>query len=159
MRAVGQKHSEARLIVVGDGKERQDLENLTKALSLGDSVTFVGRVPNEKVPEYMAAADIFVLPSLSEGLPVVILEAMASGLPLISTKITGLPEIIHEGENGFLVQPKNPVEITQKLILLLSDDEQRKRLSENSRVRAKDYTWDEVLDNLEEVYKHVHTTP
>lgn len=159
MRAVSQKDLEARLIVVGDGKERQNLEKLTKALNLGDFVTFVGKVPNQEVPQYMAAADIFVLPSLSEGFPVTVLEAMASGLSIITTNIGGLPEIVHEGENGFLVQPKNPLEITQRVTLLLQDDELRERISGNNRARAKDYTWKEVVGKLEEVYQNLVTTP
>jgi len=115
----------------------------------------MGKVPNEKVPEYMAAADIFVLPSLSEGFPVVIVEAMASGLPIVATNITGLPEIVHDGENGFLVEPKNPAELAERILLLLQDDELRGRIAQNNKQRAKDYTWEKVIDRLEEVYEKI----
>ena len=115
----------------------------------------MGKVPNEVVPQYMAAADILVLPSLSEGFPVVIVEAMASGLPIITTNVTRLPEIVHNGENGFLVEPKNPAELAEKILLLLQDDGLRGRIAQNNRRRAKDYTWEKVIDKLEEVYQKV----
>jgi glycosyltransferase involved in cell wall biosynthesis len=155
MNVIRQKEPKTRLILVGDGEERRDLEKLTSSLNLADSVTFVGKVPNEKVPQYMAAADIFVLPSLSEGFPMVIVEAMASGLPIVTTNVTGLPEIVHNGENGLLVEPKNSVELAEKILLLLQDDELRGDIAQNNRQRAKDYTWEKVVDNLEEVYQKV----
>jgi N-acetyl-alpha-D-glucosaminyl L-malate synthase BshA len=155
MRIVSQKELGARLILVGDGEERQYLEKLTRDLNLGDSVTFLGKVLNEKVPEYMAAADVFVLPSLSEGFPVVILEAMASGLPIIATIVRGMPEIVHDGENGFLVQARNPAQIAKRLILLLEDDQLRGKISRNNKERVNDYTWEKVIDSIEQVYRKV----
>ncbi|MDY6833879.1 MAG: glycosyltransferase [Chloroflexota bacterium] len=103
MDIIRRKEPGARLILVGDGEERLSLENLVRSLHLETHVSFEGRVSNEKVPELMENATIFVLPSLSEGFPVVSLEAMASGLPVIASNVRGLPEIIDDGENGFLV--------------------------------------------------------
>ena len=102
------KNKNIRLFIVGDGEEREYLEKLVKELTLEDYVRFIGKIPNERVLEYMVASDIFILPSLSEGFPVTFLEAMASGLPIITTNVRGLSEIIIDGENGFLVDPKSP---------------------------------------------------
>ena len=159
MNVIRQQEPKARLMLVGDGEERQDLEKLTSSLNLVDSVTFVGKVSNEKVLQYMAAADIFVLPSLSEGFPLVISEAMASGLPIVTTNVTGLSEIVHNGENGLLVESKNSIELAEKILLLLQDDELRRRISQNNKQRVKDYTWDKVIDRLEEVYQKVVGVP
>jgi len=155
MNIIRQKNTKASLMLIGDGEERQSLEELVKESNLGDCVTFVGQVPNEEVLEYMAASDVFVLPSLSEGFPLVILEAMASGLPIVATKVGGLPEIIKEGDNGFLVEPKDSVEITEKVLLLLQGKELRQRIAKNNRQRAKDYAWAKVVDSVEQVYQKV----
>lgn len=82
-------------------------------------MSFAGRVPNEVVPQYMAASDVFVLPSLSESFGIVNLEAMASGLPIVATKVAGIPRTITDEENDFLVEPQNPEAIAQKVLLLL----------------------------------------
>ena len=106
MKVIIDENRTTKLFIIGDGVERESLERLVEKLGLGDHVNFIGKVPNERVPEYMIASDVFVLPSLSEGFPVTILEAMASGLPIVATNVGGLPEIIKENENGFLVKQK-----------------------------------------------------
>jgi N-acetyl-alpha-D-glucosaminyl L-malate synthase BshA len=153
MKIVRQKSTGARLMLVGDGEEREKLEKLVKELILEEYVRFIGKVQNEKVPEYMVASDIFILPSLSEGFPVTVLEAMASGLPIIVTRVRGLQEIIKDGENGFLVEPKNPEQIAEKVLMLLEDDELRERISRNNKKRVKDYSWESVVARLEGVYQ------
>ncbi|NLI56859.1 glycosyltransferase family 4 protein, partial [bacterium] len=80
----------------------------------------IGEINNSLVPEYLIESDIFVLPSLSEGFPVVVLEAMASGLPVVATNVGGLPEIIQENKNGFLVEPQNPRDLAKKILFLLN---------------------------------------
>lgn len=156
---VKNKNRNVRLFLVGDGEERIYLENLVKDLVLDDYVRFIGAVPNEKVLEYMVAADVFVLPSLSEGFPVVILEAMASGLAIITTKVGGLPEVIKNKENGFLVEPKNPEEIAENILLLLEDDELREGISRNNMKIVGEYTWESVVGRLERVYReHLYTS-
>lgn len=153
MRLIKDKNESTKLFLVGDGEEREYLKNLVKGLILEECVRFIGKLPNEKVPECMVASDVFVLPSLSEGFPVVILEAMASGLPIISTKVTGLLEIVKDGKNGILVESKSPDEIAEKVLLILGDDELREKISENNREEAKRYSWDSAVDKLEEIYQ------
>jgi len=103
----------------------------------------------------MAASDVFVLPSLSEGFPVTVVEAMASGLPIVATTIRGLPEIIKDGKkNGFLVEPKNPEQIAEKVLLVLENDKLRERISEKNKEKAKGYSWEAVIEKLERVYEY-----
>lgn len=144
-----------KLMLVGDGEERQSLQELVKELDLENRVIFMGKVSNEEVPEYMVAADVFVLPSLQEGFGIVNLEAMACGLPIVTTNVKGLPEIVKHGENGLLVEPKNPAQIAEKVLQLLENSELRERISRNNRERVKNYTWERVINSLEEVYKAV----
>jgi len=138
--------------VVGDGSERSELERLANNLGLSQNITFVGRVSEDGVPPYMAAADVFVLPSLSEGFGIVNLEAMAAGLPIVATNIGGIPSLIEDGVNGFLVDPGNAVQIASRVSLLLSDARLRHLMSANNKKKVKQYTVDNVADDLERVY-------
>lgn len=141
------------LIIIGNGNEKNNLEVLVKDLKLnGENVTFTGKISNEKIPEYMAAADVFVLPSLSEGFPVVILEAMATGLPIVTTKVKGLPEIVEDNINGLLVPPQNPEELADKINLLLNDENLRKKISILNKEKSKSYSWENVALTLEKLY-------
>lgn len=145
----------ARLMLVGDGPDRETLEGLARELHLADSMSFIGRMPNERIPEYMAASDVFVLPSLSEGFSTVILEAMASGLPIVATRVGDMRQVIEEGYNGFLVEPRNPSQIAEKVLLLLEDEQLRERMSQRSREKVTTYSWDSTISKLLDVYSKV----
>ncbi|MFC1865766.1 glycosyltransferase family 4 protein [Chloroflexota bacterium] len=145
-------HPEACMFIAGDGPLRDKIQDMVQVEGLGEKVVFSGFVPHDKIPEYMAAADIFVLPSLSEGMPLVLLEAMAAGLPIVATKVGGVPEIIKDGENGFLVEPSNSSELAKKIIFLLQNDDIRRLFSDNNTRNVKDYNWERVATTLEKVY-------
>jgi len=142
----------SRLILVGDGAERQKLEHLVSDLHLSARVSFVGKIQNEQIPTFMIASDVFVLPSLSEGLPVVVLEALAAALPIVATSVGGVPSIVADGINGFLIKSRDVGQIADKVLLLLSDPELRHRMSENNKKEAQQYTWNNVVDELEKIY-------
>jgi glycosyltransferase involved in cell wall biosynthesis len=143
----------AKLLIVGDGEERKNLEKQVVELHLEEFVTFVGKVQNSEVPNLMNASDIFVLPSLSEGLPTTILEAMAAGLPIITTNVRGLPEIVKDNENGFIIEPKNPKQIAEKVLLLLENQELRGRISRNNKEKINMYDFDSITCEMEKIYK------
>jgi glycosyltransferase involved in cell wall biosynthesis len=109
-----QKRSDWYLDIVGNGPARVDYERLVGNLGLSDKITFHGYKPKEVVAEFMRQADIFVLPSLWENLPCVAVEAMASGLPILSTRTGGIPEIVDE-ERGILVPPKDTSALSEGL--------------------------------------------
>jgi N-acetyl-alpha-D-glucosaminyl L-malate synthase BshA len=155
LKTICKQHKDVQLILVGDGEEKYSLELLVEKLDLGAKVKFVGAIKNEDIPKYMAASDIFVLPSLSESFGIVNLEAMASGLPIVASKVGGVPEIVIDGENGFLVEPESPKEIAEKVTILLEDDELRKRISIHNKTCSGEYEWDNVVKKLEEIYKIV----
>lgn len=146
----------ANLLIVGSGSDRDKLKILVQKLNLQECIHFTGKVSNEKIPGYMAKADLFVLPSLSEGFPLVIAEAMASGLPIVTTNVGGLPEIVKDGENGFIVEPKNPEALAEKIILLLNNRDLCENISNINKENAKNYSWNEITDKLEKTYQEAY---
>lgn len=142
-----------KLLIVGDGEERKNLEKQVRELYLEEFVNFVGEVQNSEIPSLMNASDIFVLPSLSEALPTTILEAMAAGLPIITTNVRGLPEIVKDNENGFIIEPKNPKQIAEKVLLLLENKELWDRISRNNKEKVNIYNFDNITCEIEKIYK------
>ncbi len=143
-----------QLLIIGDGSERENLENLTNKLELNDKVRFLGQIRNEKVPEYLSAADCFVLPSLSEGFGIVILEAMAANIPVIATKIGGILDIIGDGETGALVEPKNPDGIAKALYKIYSQPKFVKNLVQNAKDNLEKYDWQNIVQKVNLIYQN-----
>jgi glycosyltransferase involved in cell wall biosynthesis len=102
------------LAIAGDGALRQELEAFTRKLDLTRQVTFVGALPD--TPKFLSELDIFVLSSLSEGLPIALLEAMAAGLPIVATRAGGVDEVAVEGQNAFLAEPADAEGLAQAMI-------------------------------------------
>ena len=155
MESVSTHYHESTLFVVGQDYLKGRIKDLVIKKNLQDRIFFAGFVPPDKLPKYMRAADIFVLPSLREGLPIALLEAMAAGLPIVATNVGGMPEIIKEDENGFLVEPMDSQQLAKKIIFLLQNEDIRKRFSSNNTERAKNYNWSTIVTSLEEVYLQV----
>ncbi|MDB9528197.1 glycosyltransferase family 4 protein [Oscillatoria sp. CS-180] len=110
-----------KLTVVGDGGERSDIEAIAQELDLSDRIDFVGYKSQTEVREYLQTADIFVLPSFAEGVPVVLMEAMAAGVPVLTTRIAGVPELVTHNESGWLVPPGDTVALADGLKMLVND--------------------------------------
>jgi N-acetyl-alpha-D-glucosaminyl L-malate synthase BshA len=155
MKIIKEKCSKIQLLIIGDGTERDYLKRRVRDLNLEKYINFVGRVSNNSIPDYLYASDLFVLPSFSEGFPVTILEAMASGLPILATRVRGVPEIINEGVNGFLVEPGDSHQIAEKAILILQNDNMRDRISEHNKKYVKRYEWKNIIGKLEEAYSTI----
>ncbi len=129
--AVRAAEPRARLQLVGGGDLRAQLEQLARALGIEDSVHFVDHVSD--VRPFLAAADIFALPSRWEGMPNALMEAMACGLPCVATRVSGSEDLIRDGESGLLVPPNAPVTLAAALISLLRDPERRRDLGTAAR--------------------------
>ena len=119
----------ARLRLVGDGPERERLQGLARDLGLEEATTFVGRLPEDETLREIAQAQMVVLPSFMEGLPIVLMEAMALGVPVIAARVAGIPELVQDGENGLLFTPSDWNELGACMGRLLSDRQLRERLS------------------------------
>jgi glycosyltransferase involved in cell wall biosynthesis len=134
---------------IGDGPERTSLEGLSARLGLAQRVHFRGALAHAETLAQVAQADVFVLASFAEGLPVALMEAMALGVPCVSTTIAAIPELISNGENGLLVPPANSEALSLAITKLANDPELRRRLGRNARFTAEsDYNLALNLDLL-----------
>jgi len=141
--------------VVGDGPERSVLESLTNTLGLSSQVRFHGFIPPHQIETHYRKADIVILASFSEGRPNTVLEAMASGLAVIASKIAGVEELIDHGHNGMLFTPGNVEELAQTILVLSNDALLRKQLgiaAKNSIVENR-LTWEATSHNYAQLFK------
>ena len=160
--ALGARPADApavRLDVVGDGPYRPEVERQTARLGLDAAVTFHGWLAPERVPERYAAADALVLPSRVEGSPNVVLEAMASGLPVITSNAPGCRDMIHHGENGLLVDVGDATGWRQAIDQLCGEPGLRRRLGRAGRVTAEAHSWRGVARRHLEVFRQVLRSP
>jgi glycosyltransferase involved in cell wall biosynthesis len=146
--------------IVGEGPLRKDLTELVKTSGLKESVVFDGVLDNIRIKQLLSKANLFVLPSIwsdkdgQDGIPVVLMEAMASGIPVIASKISGIPELIEDGKTGLLVEPKNEQQLTEKIINLLNDKGLQKRLVMNARLKIEqDFDIVKNTDLLLDIFK------
>jgi len=144
------------LTIIGDGRNKNDLFNLTKKLQLEKYIQFRGRVEHKDLDAYYEKASIAVLPSISvEAFGLVILEAMSAGRPVIGTNVGGIPEIIDDGVNGYLLEPQNPEQMAEKVIKLFSDEKLLKEMGANARQKAEEFSVERYIVNLEKIYEGV----
>ncbi|MEL7207223.1 MAG: glycosyltransferase, partial [Actinomycetota bacterium] len=128
-----ERHPSVQLTVVGDGPERARFEALANRLGLDGSVSFVGYRSQAEVAEHLAETDVFVLPSYAEGVPVTLMEALGSGVPVVATQVGGVSELVEHGANGFIVRPGDEAELADRLGELVADPELRQRFGEHGR--------------------------
>jgi glycosyltransferase involved in cell wall biosynthesis len=140
-----------RLVVVGDGPERASLETMARDLP---NVSFVGMVPPAQVADYLARATMLVVPSLQEGQPNAMLEAMARGVPVIASRVGSVPEVVKDGETGFLVAPRDSAAIARHVRHLSADEELRGRMSVQCLRTMDRHRWPAVIDALERELRH-----
>lgn len=155
MPKIVQHEKKATLIIVGEGELRQTLEDRVNELGLSSHVIFTGFQNADTIPDWLNAGDIFVLPSLSEGKPNIVQEAMACGLPVISTQVGSVPEMIKSGNNGILVPPESPDSLARYVVGLLKNEKIRLGLGENARktIFQNRWTWENQADALKSLYK------
>ncbi len=145
-----------RLVMAGIGELREPLEHRAAALGVAHHITWLGKVPHDDVGWVMSTGDVFVLPSLSEGLPTVVCEAMACGLPVVATAVDGTPEIVDDPATGLLVQPRDPVGLAAALARVLDDPALRAAMGAEALIRSgTDYTWAANARRMEAVYEAV----
>lgn len=143
-----------KLTICGNGPYRKTLEKQISELGLTDRVNLLGYVNDEKLKEEYETSAIFVLPSSSENFPVVLLEAMASGCSIVTTNVTGCPEVV--GDSALLVRPKSSEDIAQALTTLTQNYILRRELGIRARIRVEnDYSWDKIAENYVRIYESV----
>ncbi len=135
--------------VVGTGAHRAELDSLAEELGVSELIRYVGMVPYDQLEKSYQYADIFVLTSLSEGMPSVILEAMGSGLPIIASNVGGNNEIVHEGENGFLIMGDDIELLANRIAQLVNDADLRRGMGIKSREYAMQYDWKNIMNRYD----------
>jgi glycosyltransferase involved in cell wall biosynthesis len=151
------KHVPVKVLIVGEGEGRGALESLSRELGLERQAVFAGFVPHGGIPPYFGLARFAVFPSLAdEAFGISICEAMACGLPVIGTRVGGIPELIAEGQTGFLVEPRDEAGLAEKMGLLLEDPEGGRKMGQRAAERVRElFTWGKVVDRLVRVYHRV----
>ncbi|MGB9802180.1 MAG: glycosyltransferase [Desulfofundulus sp.] len=139
-------------MVVGDGPLRRVLEEESRALGLEGRLFFTGE--RRDIPQILSLMDVFVLPSTTEGLPLTILEAMAAGKPVIASRVGGLPEVVVDGETGFLVPPGDPQALARALAQLLVNRQKAEEMGQKGKQRVmQHFTVQTMVRKIEEEYK------
>ena len=128
----------SKLVIVGDGPLRARLERQCKALGFAERVEFLGRLPEADTLVEIASSDVLVLPSFMEGLPIVLMEALALGVPVVASRVAGIPELVEDGQTGLLFSASNWTELADALDRLVSNQELREHLGLNGPVRIAD---------------------
>lgn len=162
LKSVIAKYPGCRLVIVGDGPEKASLVNQSQQLGLSGNVVFAGSVTNRELPSLYAASDVFVLPSIvdsrgdTEGLGVVLLEAIAAGTPVVASNVGGIPDIVIHNKTGLLVEQKNPGQLAGAMLKLLGNAPLSKRLVAAAKAHvAKNYSWESVAGRFYFLYRSV----
>ena len=157
---VVQKFEDVKFVISGKGfkKNEERFRTLAERLKIEKSVMFLGYVPDEKLPDLYAASDIFVLPALYENFPFAILEAQSTGLPVISTKVGGIPEFLTNKKNGLLVDPGDPEQLAQGIMTLLQDPELAEELGRcGRRLVEEKFAWPLITSQVVDLYRKIST--
>jgi glycosyltransferase involved in cell wall biosynthesis len=144
------------LILKGEGPEEPEMRKLVASMNLAEAVTFRGRSPYADVPGDLRSADIFISTATSDGTPVSVLEAMATGLPCIATRVGGVPEWIEDGENGLLIPPRDPAALARAILALATDPGLRARLGTRARETVRERgDWKRLMTRVEDDYNRL----
>lgn len=145
-----------KLLILGEGEERKKIESLIKKYKLERYVFLLGFIPQDGIYDYLYASDIFIRPSLSEGLGNSFLEAMAAGLPVIGTPVGGIPDFLKDGVTGLFCKPKDPLSIADSIYKLLSDSALKQKIAQNGQnLVFENYNWDSVSEEMRGIFKQL----
>ncbi|HEU4854213.1 MAG TPA: glycosyltransferase family 4 protein [Nitrosospira sp.] len=147
----------ARLTVAGSGPDRPVLEELACRLGVSDAVTFTGRLDNEGMAAVYRGANVMINPSLADNMPISMLEALASGVPVVSTDVGGIPHLVEHGKTALLVPPRNPEAMADAVLALLNDPVKAAQFRKAGIESVQRYTWPNVRDRLLCVYERALT--
>ena len=156
MEHLTKKIDDVELIVIGGGPLREALASQATKIGVGKYIKFIGWLDNDKLPEFYRLSDVVIVPSIvdekgeTEGMPVVIQEALSSGKPVIASRVSGIPDVIRDGYNGWLVKEKDPLELSNKIAEVLRSSN-LKTIRKNAILTARKYDWTEIARRYKEV--------
>lgn len=157
IKSLGYLPNNVKLLILGQGYEEERLKleasKLKPASDGKNRVSFLGYVPHTEMPKYLHVSDIFIRPSLSEGLGNSFLEAMASGIPVIATPVGGIPDFLRDGETGLFCEVNNPKSIAQKVEKLIKDRESREYIVRQAKEMVEEkYRWESVVREMKKIF-------
>lgn len=153
---VKKKYPEAQLLIVGDGPQLSLLQDQVDGRGISESVRFLGRLTKDEMGAVISAADVFVLNTAHEGLSHQILEVMDLGVPIVTTRVGGNPELISDGENGLLVEYQDTAALTAATMRILNDHVATQNLTQSALVRSKQFAKEVVVKEIVTVLKNIH---
>jgi len=143
------------LVLVGTGKEENNLKTLVDALNLTQNTIFAGAIPHNLIPEYLAACDVFVIPSIFEGTCIALAEAAMSGKPIVSTDVAGVDDLMINGKTGYIVRQRDYREMAEKIMYLLNNPQKAKNLGELARNYVeRQFDENKDIDGLINLWEH-----
>jgi len=153
---IQKRFSEAKLFVAGFGTEEAKLKRLAEALKL-ENIEFVGKVSNEEMAELYEKTDVYLNSSLVDNMPLSIIEAFSSGVPIVSYATGGIPYLVESGETGLLVEPKDFENLAREAIFLLENQEFTKKIVAKARAEVVKYSWENVREDWLELYSKLQS--
>jgi L-malate glycosyltransferase len=157
--AIRNRYPNASLSVAGSGPLRNELERLAESLHIAEAMRFTGRLDNEQLPELYRSADLMLNPSTVDNMPISVLEALASGIPVVSTDVGGVPFLVEQGVTALLVPPRSPAEMATAALRILGDPALAARLRAAGLDAAKRHAWTQVRGQLFSVYARALGVP
>jgi len=150
------KNLSVKVLIIGSGKLEIKLKSLAQELGVRDKILFLGYIGQKDLPQYLKISDVFVRTSRSEGLGTAFLEAMASGVPVVGTKIGGIPDFLKENETGLFCELSNPTDLAGKIQTLLVDHSLREKLIKNGRdLVLQNYDWQGIATKIKEIIQNI----
>lgn len=143
-------------LIGGQGSLKTYHENLSKSLGISSHIMFLGKIPYEKLPLFYSMCDVFVNPALGEGFGIVTAEAMAMGKPVIAVRRYGSIDLVLDHVNGFLVDPRNPKQIADKILWLINNPDEARRMGMNGRKIVEDkFNINKRIDRIVSLYHRI----
>ncbi|PJA64521.1 MAG: hypothetical protein CO159_02625, partial [Candidatus Portnoybacteria bacterium CG_4_9_14_3_um_filter_40_10] len=147
-----EKLKEKKIIfaIIGSGPQEKSLKLQVKSLKLEDKILFLDALP--EAHKYLKAFDVFTQPSIKEGLPYAILQAMAAGIPIVASNVGGIPEMITDNFNGFLIKPRDSEALAERILQILENSNLAQQFSQNSLEKIKDFSLGKMIRQTQEQY-------
>jgi glycosyltransferase involved in cell wall biosynthesis len=152
------RYPDISLLIIGEGEQRRQLESQVAKYGLGEHVRFTGRISKDALGAALRAADVFVLNTAYEGLSHQLIEVMDLGVPIVTTKSGGNPELITNGVNGYLIDFNDTTQLEEAITRVLGHPESRERMTQAARLRSKDFQKDRVVGELVKMFQQINHT-
>ena len=155
LKNVQKRYPDISLVIIGEGEQRRALESQVAKSGLSEHVRFTGRISKDALGAAIRAADVFVLNTAYEGLSHQLIEVMDLGVPIVTTKSGGNPELITNGVNGYLIDFNDTAQLEEAITRVLSHPESRERMTQSARLRSKDFQKEHVVEEMVKILKHI----